>query len=1189
MKTKLNVFLFLSILFYMISAVTAYADPNTVALYRFDTMHDDDDNSLGEYVVDDSGNDLNFKREYIYGSLCLSQDIPTAAPSGSLSIHSIGSHLDTPETDLLSIGQTGEITIEFWFKPVAVTTINYILTQEAANNFWCIYEADCNGNTCAIAFYTKNNLGTVKTIKTGTIFSKDGGWNHVAVTVKSNGDAEIFKNGISAASGSGFSNYSPYTSILRLGSDDVGNWAGTFFMDDLRISNRALPVGDGNGIGEMAWSTSLSNAPDVQRSQTVAKDWVRTHPFTISSWGASSDIDMFSDANFNSALGGRSSYQTTAGAGITNHILGGFHELDEEGLNIIHIATHAPLFQGWLLCDEIPPADINGVADVADYIKTVDSNNVTYAGFGSSGETYIDNVINTIGPDVLIHAWYQWANQDLYTPLGIDLMEGHYYDMNMFRSKALENNLTLFYYIQSFSDHLSETNSTPVRYLPSESQLRSDLFVKLAIGVKGFVYFVFDKTNGGPLMDEALYNSVTHTTSDLYTPAMLANREVANLGASLRFLKSTDIRFVRGKPDNWAPAAIELWSIGAGGDTYIKDINVVEQGATKDGFIGYFTDDANETYFMLVNTYQDTSLSTSEATLHYTMDFDFGASGITTLQRLRRDTGNIETVSLTSLGGTTYRLTLELPGGTGELFKFNTGEPFVLYPSPSNGANRVSIITDLSWCPVVDANITYDIYFGTSQTNVTDANHTSSEFKSNQAGTTYDVNTLSLSTTYYWRIDEVNDAETTKGNIWSFTTAAVPGKAIDPFPSNSDTGISITTDLSWTADANATSHDVYFGTDSTPDETEFKGNQAYMTSYNPNTLNANTTYYWRIDEVGPGGTTTGDVWNFTTIDRYTEKFQDITIGTASTWTDVDLTSYGVTAGQVVEIGIRNSSTSTARDAGVRIKGSSLARTIVLHAAATAGWDMTTMTVKTDANKKIQAYAANISDVHFYLVGIWNSGDYTEKFQTLTIGTTGSWVDSADLSTYGVAASQVVEVMASKKSTTAYIAGIRANGSSLDRKLTLHASTSRAADCLVMQAQADANRKIEVWKGNTSVTFTLLGYWTTAPGAYTEKFVDVGKPTSSATWYTRSLSGQSVPAYGICEMLIANASTTNHNNVGVRKVGSSLSRLFDIHKSSASTARECGMMHVVADSSSQIQQYLQNQADTVNFYLLGYWN
>jgi hypothetical protein len=30
-------------------------------------------------------------------------------------------------------------------------------------------------------------------------------------------------------------------------------------------------------------------------------------------------------------------------------------------------------------------------------------------------------------------------------------------------------------------------------------------------------------------------------------------------------------------------------------------------------------------------------------------------------------------------------------------------------------------------------------------------------------------------------------------------------------------------------------------------------------------MSAGTTYYWRIDEVGPGGTTTGTTWSFTTL------------------------------------------------------------------------------------------------------------------------------------------------------------------------------------------------------------------------------------------------------------------------------------------------------------------------------------
>ncbi|NLE60048.1 MAG: hypothetical protein GX616_16980, partial [Planctomycetes bacterium] len=70
------------------------------------------------------------------------------------------------------------------------------------------------------------------------------------------------------------------------------------------------------------------------------------------------------------------------------------------------------------------------------------------------------------------------------------------------------------------------------------------------------------------------------------------------------------------------------------------------------------------------------------------------------------------------------------------------------------------------------------------------------------------------------------------------------------------------TNLSWTAGAGATSHKVYFGTTSPGTfRTETAG-----TVFDPGSLLAATTYFWRIDEVNDFGTTTGDVWEFTTRD-----------------------------------------------------------------------------------------------------------------------------------------------------------------------------------------------------------------------------------------------------------------------------------------------------------------------------------
>ncbi|MHC4312665.1 MAG: right-handed parallel beta-helix repeat-containing protein [Planctomycetota bacterium] len=85
-------------------------------------------------------------------------------------------------------------------------------------------------------------------------------------------------------------------------------------------------------------------------------------------------------------------------------------------------------------------------------------------------------------------------------------------------------------------------------------------------------------------------------------------------------------------------------------------------------------------------------------------------------------------------------------------------------------------------------------------------------------------------------------------------------QASDPNPTDGATSVSPYTDLSWTASPTATSHDVYFGTSSTP---PFIHNQT-DTTFDPGTMYHETTYYWRIDEVNKWGKTTGKLWSFTT-------------------------------------------------------------------------------------------------------------------------------------------------------------------------------------------------------------------------------------------------------------------------------------------------------------------------------------
>jgi hypothetical protein len=93
------------------------------------------------------------------------------------------------------------------------------------------------------------------------------------------------------------------------------------------------------------------------------------------------------------------------------------------------------------------------------------------------------------------------------------------------------------------------------------------------------------------------------------------------------------------------------------------------------------------------------------------------------------------------------------------------------------------------------------------------------------------------------------------------TIPPLPGPASNPAPANGTMHIDKDADLSWTAGVDAISYDVYFGTSSPP---PFIENQT-ATTFEPGTMAAGVTHYWRIDSVNGWGTTTGEEWSFTTM------------------------------------------------------------------------------------------------------------------------------------------------------------------------------------------------------------------------------------------------------------------------------------------------------------------------------------
>jgi hypothetical protein len=113
----------------------------------------------------------------------------------------------------------------------------------------------------------------------------------------------------------------------------------------------------------------------------------------------------------------------------------------------------------------------------------------------------------------------------------------------------------------------------------------------------------------------------------------------------------------------------------------------------------------------------------------------------------------------------------------GDVWSFMVPPKTAYNPVPADGALHGHTWINLSWSPGVFA-VSHDVYFGENYDDVNDG--TEDTFRGNQAETFFIAgfpgfpypDGLVPDTTYYWRIDEVNDTEPNspwKGNVWSFS------------------------------------------------------------------------------------------------------------------------------------------------------------------------------------------------------------------------------------------------------------------------------------------------------------------------------------------------------------------------------------------------------------------------------------
>ncbi len=196
--------------------------------------------------------------------------------------------------------------------------------------------------------------------------------------------------------------------------------------------------------------------------------------------------------------------------------------------------------------------------------------------------------------------------------------------------------------------------------------------------------------------------------------------------------------------------------------------------------------------------------------------------------------------------------------------------PYARKPDPADGSMLTNTWVNLSWQPG-DFAVSHDVYIGDNFDDVDIGSEAA--FHGNQADTFIVVgfpgfpfpDGLVPGTTYYWRIDEINDTEPNspwKGSVWSFTVP--PKTAYFPDPTDGAESVDVDVQLSWTGGFGSKLHTVYFGDNFNDVNDATVGLPTGNTTFSLGPLELAKTYYWRVDEFDGFNTYKGDVWSFIT-------------------------------------------------------------------------------------------------------------------------------------------------------------------------------------------------------------------------------------------------------------------------------------------------------------------------------------
>lgn len=442
-------------------------------------------------------------------------------------------------------------------------------------------------------------------------------------------------------------------------------------------------------LTSLALCAALSAAAQAtERPADFGRRWVRSHPYTLVGLLQFNNFDpaLYRQAGLHTALAWKQDGDLMrAITGADMPWLGHLTARDgpKEGFQnrFAELVESHPGCVGWLINDEPNLTQMGVTARVLAWARNhhpellVLSNALPtgdkpwrYAGPEQRSdydyERYVRDYIEIIRPDVMMFDIYPLQD-------GGGTSNMYWLNLQIVREASLEAGIPYWLFVQSYL-HRN-------RRLPSDSDNRLQLFAPLTFGYTGIAYFTYDGSFTTGFLERG------KTKTDVFAHAPAANRELLNVAGPVRFLTSTQVRFIKATDSSPVPQGLLAWDKYTDSEPLFKQITIdapADASAPPEdaasylvdapyvgGLIGYFRDDDGQKYFMLTNTWHSRTATASQRPLTFRLRLD---PTVTRVQRLSRLTGKVERIAVDPEAG----LVVTLPGGTGDLFKFDTG-PFV--------------------------------------------------------------------------------------------------------------------------------------------------------------------------------------------------------------------------------------------------------------------------------------------------------------------------------------------------------------------------------------------------------------------------------------------------------------------------------------------------------------------------------